>query len=472
MSLRSVNAPTLARLLDGPPSGRPLYAALARTLRGLVLDGRLPLRTRLPAERDLAAALGVSRTTVTSAYDALRTEGYVESRQGAGSWTSLPGGSPPVARHGLAEDRTLIDLGAVAPAAPSRFGESVAAAVAELPRFAAGTGYEPLGLPELREAVARRYTERGVPTLPEQILVTTGAQNGLCLILQALVRPGDAVLIESPTYPHALDAFRRAQARLVPAGVNAGWDLELMAGGMRQAAVRLAYLIPDFQNPTGRLIGDTDRAALVAAARDAGAYVVTDETFAELAVDDVTMPRPLAAHDTDGRVISVGSAAKVLWGGLRIGWIRATQALVRRLAEARETIDLASPVLEQLIVTDLLSHMDEILLERRTALRECRRVLIEALREECPTWEFEVPPGGLSLWTRLPETSSTALSAAATRHGLHVVPGTAFGVDGVLDDHVRVPYVLPPNRLREAATRLARATEDAAANQPTRRAYV
>jgi DNA-binding transcriptional MocR family regulator len=472
MAVRSINAPTLARLVGGPPEDRPLYAAIARTLRGLVLDGRLPLRTRLPAERELAGALGVSRTTVTAAYDALRSEGYVESRQGAGSWTALPGGGPIAARHGLAEDRTLIDLACVAPAAPSGFDESVAAAVAELPRHTCGPGYEPLGLRGLREAIAERYTARGVPTMPEQVLVTTGAQHGLCLVLQAFVDPGDAVVVESPTYPHALDALRRARARLVPAGVNAGWDPELMAGGMRQAAARLAYLIPDFQNPTGRLMEDQSRAALVAAARDAGAYVITDETLAELAVDDIVRPRPLAAHDTDGRVISIGSASKALWGGLRIGWIRATQALVRRLAEARETVDLASPVLEQLIVTELLARMDAIAAERRAVLRERRAALIEALRRECPDWEFGVPPGGLSLWVRLPRGSSTALAAAAGRHGLHIVPGTAFGVDGVLDDHVRVPYVLPPERLREAATRLALAYRDADGAQVTQRAYV
>jgi DNA-binding transcriptional MocR family regulator len=472
MSTRSINAPTLARLLGGPPAGRPYYAAIAGGLRGLVLDGRLPLRTRLPAERDLAAVLGVSRTTVTAAYDALRSEGFVESRQGAGSWTVLPGGAPAVARHGLAADRTLIDLACVAPAAPAGFDECVAAAVAELPRHTDGPGYEPLGLAGLRQAIAERYTARGVPTLPEQILVTTGAQNALCLVLQAFVHPGDAVLVESPTYPHALDALRRAGARLVPAGVNAGWDLELMAGGMRQAAARLAYVIPDFQNPTGRLMADGDRAALVAAARDAGAYVVSDETFAELAVDDVARPRPLAGHDTDGRVISIGSAAKVLWGGLRIGWIRAGQALVRRLAEARETVDLASPVLEQLIVTELLDRIETITADRRTMLRERREALVAALRHECPDWEFEVPPGGLSLWVRLPGTSSTALAAAAGRHGLHIVPGTAFGVDGVLDDHMRVPYVLPPDRLREAAARLASARHDADAAHPVPRAYV
>ncbi|MDN3355332.1 PLP-dependent aminotransferase family protein [Actinomadura sp. DC4] len=472
MSPRSINATTLARLLGGPPRSRPYYAAIAAGVRGLVLDGRLPLRTRLPAERDLAVILGVSRTTVTSAYDALREEGYVESRQGAGSWTALPSGAPSAARHGLAEDRTLIDLACVSPAVPSVFEECVAAAVAELPRHTSGPGYEPLGLAGLRAAVAARYTARGAPTVPEQVLVTTGAQNALCLVLQAFTRPGDAVLVESPTYPHALDGLRRAGARLVPAGVNAGWDPELLTGGLRQSAARLAYVIPEFQNPTGRLMDDTTRAALVATARDTGAYMVTDETFTELAVDDVTRPRPLAAHDTDGRVISIGSAAKVLWGGLRIGWIRAGQALVRRLAEERETVDLASPVLEQLIVTELLGRMEEITAERRSMLRERRTALVEALREDCPGWEFEIPPGGLSLWARLPGVSSTALAAAGARHGVHLVPGTAFGVDGVLDDHLRVPYVLPPDRLREATARLALAQRDADTAGLSRPAYV
>jgi DNA-binding transcriptional MocR family regulator len=472
MTSRAINATGLARLLGGTPEGRPLYAALARSLRGLVLDGRLPLRTRLPAERDLATALGLSRTTVTSAYDALRAEGYVESRQGAGSWTALPAGSPQAAHHGLAEDRTLIDLACVAPPAPRGFEEDVAAAVAELPRFTGGPGYEPLGLWVLREAVAARYTARGVPTLPEQVLVTTGAQHALCLVLQTFVGPGDPVLIESPTYPHALDALRRTGARLVPAGVNAGWDPELITSGLRQSAARLAYFIPDFQNPTGRLMADEVRAVLVAAARSTGAYVVTDETFAELAVDDVARPRPLAAHDTDGRVISIGSMSKSVWGGLRIGWIRATQALVRRLAEARDTVDLASPVLEQLIATESLGRMDAVAEERRAMLRERRAVLVEALRHECPDWEFTVPPGGLSLWVRLRATSSTALATTAARYGLHVSPGTAFGVDGVLDDHLRVPYVLPPEVLRDAVSRLAAACRDAAGAQQARPAFV
>jgi DNA-binding transcriptional MocR family regulator len=472
MVSRSISAPALARLLDGRPPARPYYAAIARALRGLVLDGRLPLRTRLPAERDLAASLGVSRTTVTAAYDALRDEGYVESRRGSGSWTALPSGGPAPARHGLAGDPSLVDLACVAPSVPPGFDDSVAAAVAELPRYSCGHGYEPLGLSCLREAIARRYTARGLPTLPEQILVTAGAQHGLCLLLQVLVEPGDAVLVESPTYPHALDALRRARARIVPTGVNAGWDVDLMSSALRHTAARLAYMIPDFQNPTGRLMDDADRAALVAGARSAGACVVADESFADLRIDEVRMPRPLAAYDNDGRVISVGSVSKTLWGGLRVGWIRAGQALIRRLAEARATVDLSGPVLEQLIVTELLARIEEIAEFRRHALGRNRSALVDALHRECPDWDFTVPQGGLSLWVRLPGVSGAALAAAAARHGVHIVPGTAFGLDGILDDHLRVPYVLPPERLRDAVARLARARHAAHAAPPPRRAYV
>jgi DNA-binding transcriptional MocR family regulator len=129
-------------------------------------------------------------------------------------------------------------------------------------------------------------------------------------------------------------------------------------------------------------------------------------------------------------------------------------------------------VLDQLIVAELLGRIETIAEGRRALLRERRAVLAEALRHECPGWEFDIPPGGLSLWVRLPGTSSTALAAAAGRHGVDIVAGTAFGVDGVLDDHVRVPYVLPPERLREAVSRLALARHDADTVPLARPAYV
>jgi DNA-binding transcriptional MocR family regulator len=462
---RAIGGPQLARLLGDLPAERPFYAVLARAIRGLILDGGLALRVRLPAERDLAAALGVSRTTVTAAYDALRAESFIQSRQGAGSWTALPRGrgsrlphATPgtVASFGLPEPE--IDLGSAAPAAPKIFDETVADAVAELPGHTAGPGYDPPGLGPLREAIAARYAQRGLPTRPEQIIVTAGAQHALNLLIEELMTPGDSVLVESPTYPHALEALRRRGARLIPVGVNAGWDVELIATSMRQTAVRFAYVNPDFHNPIGRLMDDGRRAALVAAAKRAGAYLIADETFAELSLDDdLVMPRPLAAYDTDGRVISIGSAAKVFWGGLRIGWIRATAPLARRLATLRESLDLASPVLEQLIVRELLVRVDEVRAERVALLTAGREALVAALGDQLPEWEFTPPLGGMSLWVRLPAHVSSALAGAVARLGVRIVPGPLFGVDGLLDDYLRLPYVQPPGVLRDAVDRLARA---------------
>ncbi|QXJ19960.1 PLP-dependent aminotransferase family protein [Actinomadura graeca] len=469
MSVRYVNGVQLARLLGDVPRERPVYAALARSVRGLVLDGRLAARMRLPAERDLAAALGVSRTTVTAAYDRLREEGYVESRQGAGSWTALP----PVAMS-AAEPRPgagtggrfggvhpppgdgFIDLGCATPGAPAIFGAAVEAAVAELPRYSAGPGYEPAGLEELREVIAAGYAARGVPTRADQIVVTTGAQHAFTLLTQTLVEPGDPVMVERPTYPHALGALRRRGARLVPVGVNEGWDVELAAGSMRQAAVRMAYTIPDFHNPTGHLMPAGERAALVDAARRADAFLVVDETFADLAHDpDAPREPPAASFDNGGRVITIGSASKLLWGGLRIGWIRATAPLARRLVLAREPFDMASPVLDQLIVRELLLRGGEVRAERAEDLRRGRDALAAALRELLPGWEFRLPAGGMSLWARIGAPVATQLAEASERAGVRVVPGPVFAADGVLEDYVRLPYVLPAAVLRTAVERLA-----------------
>ncbi|GAA2452805.1 PLP-dependent aminotransferase family protein [Actinomadura vinacea] len=487
MGTRYVGGSQLARMLGDVPQERPYYAALARAVRGLVLDGRLALRTRLPAERDLAAALGVSRTTVTAAYDRLREEGYIESRQGAGSWTALPPTTMSAlapravpARVGAADTRFgtahplaatpgFIDLGCATPGAPAIFEEAVAAAVAELPRYSSGPGYEPAGLAGLREMIAARYAEHGVPTRPDQIVITTGAQSAFTLLTQTLVEAGAPVMVERPTYPHALGALRRHGARLVPVGVNEGWDVELIAGSMRQAAVRLAYTVPDFHNPTGLLMGEDDRAALVDAARRADALLVADETFAELAHDPAA-PRtaPMAAFDTGGRVISVGSASKLMWGGLRVGWIRATAPLARRLTVAREPVDIASPVIDQLIVQELMARVEEVRAERAQALLRGRDALAAALRERLPGWEFGLPQGGMSLWARMGAPVATALSEAAERRGVRVVPGSVFGADGVLEDRVRLPYVLPPETLREAVDRLAAAYEEVRSAPPPR----
>ncbi|MEV4799864.1 PLP-dependent aminotransferase family protein [Nonomuraea sp. NPDC049421] len=460
--MRHLSATQVARLTGLDPGARPYYRALADRVRALILDGQIPIRVRMPAERHLAGTLKVSRTTVTAAYDLLRERGYLESRQGSGSWTALPDPATTADNPWLSTDGDgLVQLHAAAPPAPCALTEAMTEAVADLPRYGMGNGYDPMGLPALRERIAARYTARGVATRPEQILVTTGSQHALQLVFGLLAGPGDPVLVESPTYPHAIDTARRRGARIVPVGVShEGWEQDLVAGAMCQSAARLAYLMPDFQNPTGALMEDPVRAAITGAARRAGTTLLVDETWAELALDEVPHTAPMAAFDTDGRVISVGSASKLWWGGLRIGWVRAGAALIRRLATFRASVDLASPVLEQLVVARLFDRLEETRAERRRALRTSRAALIAGLREHLPEWTFEPPRGGGTLWVRLAQgTGSAALAEAAAYHGLRLAPGPWFGLDGTLENYLRLPFTQPAQVLEDAVVRLRAALD-------------
>jgi DNA-binding transcriptional MocR family regulator len=451
----------LARLLGSWEGSGPGYASLAAALRALVLDGRVPLRARLPSERELAAVLGVSRTTTTAAYDLLRGEGFLESRRGSGSRVALPTGGAADRELGIrppGEDcEDAIDMTIAAMPAPGAMMEAVDGAVRDLAGHLGGTGYDPIGLPSLRRAVAAQFDARGIPTDEQQIVVTSGAQHALGLLLDVLLAPGDAALVEVPSYPNALAAFRRAGARFVPAAMtDRGWDVELVAARFRELAPRVAYLLPDFQNPTGFLMPDEERASVVDAAARAGAHLVVDETFALLDLEPWRRrPVPMAAHDGDGRVISVGSMSKSFWGGLRVGWIRCPPPLARRLGHARAAVDLATPVLEQLVAERLLRASATVLDERRRLLAERRDALAAAIREQLPSWRFRVPRGGLCLWAELDRPEAGALAEAAEREGVHVVPGPTFGPDGTLERHLRLPFTQPPDRLREAVRRLA-----------------
>jgi len=476
---RGISGPHLARLLGAWRSSRPAYVALAGAIRLLVLDGRLPLRTRLPGERDLAAAVGVSRTTAAAAYAALREEGFLARRRGSGSWTTLPAdrGTAPAPAVGTAavgggnaDSADLIDLGSAATAAPEgALHRALAAATAELPRHLPGPGYEAAGLPVLRAAVAAHLTRRGAPTTPEQIVVTAGAQHALTLLLRVLAAPGDRVLVDHPTYPNALDAVRATGARPVPVALVAGgWDMDMLAATLRQAAPRLAYVIADHHNPTGLTLPADGREGLVALARGTRTPLVVDETMAELTLDpDPPVPAPVAALDPAGEtVIAVGSMSKAFWAGLRIGWIRASPTLVQRLTLARATVDLSSPIVEQLVAAELLADATPVLAAQRALLRDRRDALAGAVRAAVPAWRFAVPAGGLSLWVELDAPRSSALAAVADRHGVRVAAGPRFGVDGAFERFVRLPFSLPKDRLATAVERLAVAWRAVAGDTP------
>lgn len=460
--MRSIGGAQLARQVGDWSGAGPGYARLAAAIRLLVLDGRLALDTRLPGERDLAAALGVSRTTVTAAYDSLRSAGYAISKQGSGTRTALP---PARSGEGVAswtpfgpDGSELLDLAHASPEAPAHsLRRAYDSALRQLPRHLPTPGYNLFGLPELRTAIADRYAVRGLPTRPEQILVTAGAQHAFTLVLSLVVNAGDRVLVEHPTYPNALDAIAQRNARPVPVALtDSGWDVGAIGAAVRQAAPRLAYLVPDFNNPTGLLASDAERAELAGVLARSRTLTVLDETLTELALDGA-MPPPLAGYLPADLAVTIGSASKTLWGGLRVGWVRAGTATIRRLAALRAACDMSSPVLEQLAVAELLTELDEVLPGRRADLRHRRDTLLAALARHLPEWSVRVPGGGLALWCDLGEAVSSRLVGTAERQGIRLAAGPRFGVDGAFERWLRLPYTHPPEVLDDAAGRLAQA---------------
>ncbi|TQM58606.1 MocR-like transcription factor YczR [Humibacillus xanthopallidus] len=481
--MRTVSARSLALLLGSDPLPRPAYRGLADGIRRLVSDGRLLVGTRLPSERTLTTELGLSRTTVGAALDALRDEGFVVTRRGSGSVVCLPAGPSGLAlsQAGLIPTDVppdVIDL--TYAALPSAAGVTAAyeRALSELPRHLATAGYHPHGLPEARAAVAAWFEGRGLPTTPEQVVMTSGAHAGLSAVLRAELEVGDRVLVESPTYPNAIVGVRRSSYRAVPTQLTPrGWDVDAIELGLRQSGARAAYLIPDHQNPTGLLMPATTRRAVGDVLRAGRAVPIIDETFVELALGPGDGDG--AAESVGSRVMpfaagapeayTLGSAGKTWWGGLRVGWVRAPLGSVERVIEARHSLDLGTAVLEQLVVVDLLRQGEALLVERRREARARRDAIVEALRRHVPEWRFTVPGGGLNLWCELPHDRGDDLARVAESAGVRLARGGQFGVEGGLGRFVRVPFCVAPDQADEVGRRLAEAWRLALGERSTTR---
>ena len=461
MSTRKIGPNSLARLMGGwqRAGGKvPAYRQIQQALRLLILDGRLPIGVRLPGERHLAAVLGVSRTTVAAAYAELRELGFVVSRHGSGSITRVPDLSRRMAED--APDPSLMEFSIAAPPAPKEIHAAYTGALAKLPLYLPAPGYEPAGLSELRQAIADRYARRGVPTTPDEILVTQGAQHGLVLTLGLLSRPGDQVVVDQPTYPKALDAIANASCRAIPVQLPpAGWDIELFAATLVQTGARIGYLIPDFHNPTGRCMDEFSRAALAKCVADRNCHLIVDETTVDLWLGQAPPP-PVAKFDRGGKIISLGSMSKSYWGGMRIGWVRAHRDLVGAMALYRSTNDMGGPLLEQLAATILLQDEEKNLTERREQARRQRDHLLGLLERQFPDWTLETPQGGLSIWVELPIPVATALASEAREQGLRIAPGSRFSVDGALDRYLRLPFFMSEGDLDIAVERLGLAWEN------------
>jgi DNA-binding transcriptional MocR family regulator len=435
----------------------PAYQGLADGLRLLIVDGRLPVGAQLPSERALSEALRVSRTTVTAAYAQMREDGYLNGRRGARSTTALPltEGRPTAVPAPATVNLAAATLAAPAGVAARAFAE----AAEQVTPYLHDIGIELTGVTPLRDAIAERYCARGLPTEPDEIIVTTGALHAVTLILATYTQPGDRVLVEQPTYHGALSAIAARGIRAVPVAVtNSGWDVDAIDAAIRQLAPSLAYFIPDNHNPTGMSLTVPQRKQLAQVISETRTRTIVDETITDMWLDE-PVPAPLAAAMTTRRdlVLTVGSMSKSFWGGLRIGWIRGERSALATIAALRPSVDMGTPIVEQLAAARLLDAEDQVLPQRRDILRGRRALLLSLLDEYLPDWQPLPGKGGMSLWIRLPAPMSSALSAAASRMGLEIPPGPRFGVDGTLERFIRVPYTLPEEQLAEAIAVLARA---------------
>ncbi|MGH3627136.1 MAG: PLP-dependent aminotransferase family protein, partial [Sciscionella sp.] len=397
-----IGAPRLVELLGGwrNAAGRTTAHQLAQALRLLILDGRITVGTELPSQRALADALNVSRTMVTAALDEVRADGLLAARRGSGMWVAQ---QRRARASEVAEQPELIDLARAAPEAISGLIPAIDAVRARLPVELSAHGYHTYGVPELRAQLAAYYTTRGLPTRAEQILITNGAHSAFVLVLATLVRPGERVLLEDPGYPNAIDSVRAVRAQAVGLAMGEeGWDCAAADAALSGGGIALCYLVPEFQNPTGAWMSVATRRAFGALLRERKTLAVADETLVELDYSGRAAPPPLAAY-APRQVITIGSASKSHWGGLRLGWIRASAGIIDRIASARMNLDLGSPVFSQLLLAELYAARDSRLdgerntplEQRRVELSARRDLLCGALREHCPQWRFRVPEGGL-----------------------------------------------------------------------------
>jgi 2-aminoadipate transaminase len=333
-------------------------------------------------------------------------------------------------------------------------------------------GYKPL-----LEATLEVLAGRGINAPLEQLMITSGSQQGIDLVARVLISPGDVALVELPAYTGGISALKNMGATLVGVHQDAdGIDLtHLDEVCLRERAagrvVKLLYLVPNFQNPTGVLLSRQKRLALLDWAERRDVLIVEDDPYGVLYFEDVATEeetRPIRADDTTGRVIYLSTYSKTLAPGFRVGWMVAPEPLAERFETAKQSIDLTSGILDQRVVHQAVRRglLASLAPRLRQVYRRKREVMEQALKHELGnllTWP--APKGGFFLWASLPpDQTDTAVLERALEHRLVFVVGSAFYVDGLGHDKIRLSFSAPtPERIEEGVRRLARVVKDVAA---------
>ena len=492
-------------------SSVPLYRQLVNALREDIVSGALAANYKLPPERELAERLGVNRATVLQAYQQLKSEGLIASHVGRGTFVCASddrqGGAPPwqilfsdYSNRFTYHDIAAADQAQQAPDAidfatgsqnpadiPDNLLRSVSIRAFESADFHS-TQESPIeGFPQLRELLADHMTRRGVRCDADNVMVLSGAEQGLDLCVRAFVNPGDCVLVEQSTFFPALQAFRSADARVIGVPIDEhGMRTDLLDGYCKRFHPKLIFTIPTFQNPSGATMPLRRRRELVETAMRYQCLVIEDDPYGELCYSGRTdgigsignagnagitsipgnasgadkasgapsqRPReltPLKGMENAGYVIYLSTFSKTVTPGLRTGWLVADSHVIARIAALRRMIDQHTSSSSQLICMELLSsgrigrHIGRL----REIYGHRRDLMLDALRRYAPDgMRWNTPLGGYYLWARLPDGLRAARLLDDARHaGVTFMPGDMFAVDEDDSSHIRLNFVRPDSQ--------------------------
>jgi 2-aminoadipate transaminase len=477
-------------------SREPLYSQVASYVRHLIETEALKPGVKLPASRELAVDLGVDRTTIVSAYDQLVAQGLATAHVGQGTFVAARVSGSIRPREDASEEappsdgfdwqqsfsrvaRLSADWRPPDFSSYQRLGDTISFAggmpdsslfpidafrrvMNEVLRTEgpALLQYSPAsGYPPLRRYLADYLVRKGIVVTEADILIVNGSQQGLDLVARTLLDPGDRVIVEGPSYPGALQIFRAHQAEVVTVPVgDDGIRRDLLEALIQRRTPKCLYVMPTFQNPTGVTVSLDGRRELLAIAAKAQVPIIEDDFHNELRYDG-TAVIPLRGLDRQGQVIAVGTFSKILFPGLRVGWVVAPPEVIGRLIVAKRVSDFHTSALIQAAIYHfcrqrlLDRHMDRM----RVEYRRRRDTLLEALGQHAPpgvTWTR--PQGGFSLLLTLPlGIDVQSLLPEAAREGVLFTPGTLFYADGGGRHQLRLSFSdIPAEHIDEGVKRL------------------
>jgi GntR family transcriptional regulator/MocR family aminotransferase len=471
-------------------SPEPLYLQIKAHLRQGILSGGLIPDTRLPASRQLARDLGVNRITVENAYSELEADGLIFSRVGSGTYVlpsnTLPPGPTssgdipwPLWQQDMQARKTLSGPGspeAMLKAAGHPNPISFASGISDTRQFPAEEfrktiqavmrrdGIEAMdygernGYAPLRESIAHILASQGLQTRPENVLITAGSQQAISLVAQAILKPGDVILVESPTYSIAIELFRALGFRIVGIPMdNQGMQVEKLEKLLQQHHPKLIYSIPNFHNPTGTCLNSVRRRQLIVLSERYNVPILEDDFVGDLRYEGRAQPS-LKALDPGGQVIHISTFSKMLMPGLRVGFLVADGPVYNSLLDFKRLSDVATATLIQRALEAYVTvGRYQAYLRRACQIFRIRRdAMLAAIDRYLPAGvSVEPPQGGLFLWLRLPDgLSSNELLPLACEEGVAFAPGNVFFPEGSGgQDWMRLNFVAPSAEEIEAGIR-------------------